>query len=70
MRHTFLLELLQKRLDSIDPFIDLLHAGREAQSNVRVEAAVVAGDDGDVVLFEQGCCKAHRVGDLFAADAF
>ena len=44
-------QLLQERRDAVDSFVDLLHARREAQADVGFEAAVVAGDDGDVVGF-------------------
>src|SRR4051794_24383218 len=56
-------QLLQELPDPVDPLIDLLHARREAQADVRVEAAVVAGDDGDVVLLEQRRREADGVGD-------
>src|SRR5690242_5908661 len=56
-------QLLQELPDPVDPLVDLLHARGEAEPHVRVEAAVVAGDHGDVVLLEEGGREAHRVGD-------
>ncbi len=44
----------QELSNPIQPLINLLHVRREAEPHVRVEAAVVAGDDGDVVVLEQG----------------
>src|SRR4051812_31766949 len=46
-------DLLQELLDPIDPLVDLLHARREAQADVGVEPAVVAGNHRDVALFQQ-----------------
>src|SRR5947207_1632281 len=41
--------LLQEFGDAIDALVDLLHARREAETNVIVESAVIAGHDRDVV---------------------
>src|SRR5436305_783141 len=56
-------QLLQELADAIDPLVDLLHAGGEAQADVGVEPAVVAGDDGNVVLLEQRGGEADGIGD-------
>ena len=60
-------DLSQELCDPIDPLVDLLHARREAQANVVVEAAVVARHDRDVVLLEQRGAEADGIGDLDAA---
>src|SRR5688572_28333330 len=62
-------ELLEELPDAVEALVDLLHAGREAQPHVRVEAAVVAGDNGDVGVLEQRGGEGDRVGDLRIADA-
>src|SRR5262245_24952897 len=62
-----LLDLLQKLPNPVNSLVNLLHAGGEAQAYVRVESAVIPGDDGDVVLLQQGSTERHRVGDLHPA---
>ena len=44
-------QLLAELLDAVDALVDLFHAGGEGEADVGIEAAVVAGDDGDVILF-------------------
>src|SRR4051812_32072820 len=60
-------DLLQELRNPIDPLVDLLHARREAEAHVGVEAAVVAGNDGDVALLEEGGAERDGVGKLDAA---
>src|SRR2546429_632568 len=56
-------ELLEELADAIESLVDLLHAGGEAEPHVRVEPAVVPGDDRDVVLLEQRRGEADGIGD-------
>src|SRR5207249_749533 len=62
--NAILSKLLQKLRDPIDPLIDLLHAGRKAQADVRFETAVVSRNDRDVVLLEQRGGEGNPVGNL------
>src|SRR5687768_6088493 len=66
--HACSAELLQELADAVEALVDLLHARGEAEPHVRVEAAVVAGDDSDVRVFEQGGGEGDRVGDPGGAD--
>ena len=62
------LEFLEEVGEAVESFVDLLHAGGEGEADVGVEAGVVAGDDGDVVGFEESGGEGDGVGDLGGAD--
>src|SRR5689334_15794237 len=59
-------DLLEELLDPIDALVDLLHARREAQADVRFESAVVPRHHRDVALLQQRRREADRVADLDA----
>src|SRR3954464_4579585 len=56
-------DFLEELGDAVDAFVDLFHARGEGEADVGFEAAVVAGDYGDVVLFEEGGGEGDGVGD-------
>src|SRR5438270_398212 len=61
-------QLLQETRDSIQPLVDLRHAGGEAEADVGFEAAVVAGDDCHVRVLQQRRSETDGVCYLCAAD--